>query len=121
MISSIRSKAFAGAERFAPIVLAAALVVALAGCKTTQPTETVASLGVAAAAAVADRRSALTWAERYRANPSDPEAVVRYARALRAYGQRAQAVAVLGQASIPHPQRRGRPSPLRRALGPVCT
>jgi len=104
MISSIRSKAFAGAERFAPIVLAAALAFALAGCKTTQPTETAASLGVAAAGAVADRRSALTWAERYRANPTDPEAVVRYARALRAYGQRAQAVAVLEQASIQHPK-----------------
>src|SRR6516164_3477305 len=104
MISSIRSKAFAGAERFAPIVLAAALAFALAGCKTTQPTGTAASLGVAAAGAVADRRSALTWAERYRANPTDPEAVVRYARALRAYGQRAQAVAVLEQASIQHPK-----------------
>src|SRR5262245_65997625 len=75
MISSIRSKAFAGAERFAPIVLAAALVVALAGCKTTQPAETAASLGVAAAGAVADRRSALTWAERYRANPAATGAV----------------------------------------------
>src|SRR6516165_9615179 len=104
MTCSIRSKAFAGAERFAPIVLAAALAFALAGCKTTQPTETAASLGVAAAGAVADRRSALTWAERYRANPTDPEAVVRYARALRAYGQRAQAVAVLEQASIQHPK-----------------
>src|SRR5262249_42129439 len=108
MISPIRSKAFAGAERFAPpIVLAAALVGALAGCKTTQPTETTASLGVAGAGAVGDRRSALTWAERYRANPTDPEAVVRYARALRAYGQRAQAVAVLEQASIQHPRNRG--------------
>jgi Flp pilus assembly protein TadD len=119
MISSIRSKAFAGAERFAPIVLAAALVVALAGCKTTQPTETVASLGVAAAAAVADRRSALTWAERYRANPTDPEAVVRYARALRAYGQRAQAVAVLEQASIQHPKHRGVLAAYGRALADV--
>src|SRR5262249_60373311 len=93
--------------RFAPIVLAAALAFALAGCKTTQPTETVASVGVAAAAADADRRSALTWAERYRANPTDPEAVVRYARALRAYGQRPPAVSGLRQASMQHPKHRG--------------
>ena len=116
MISSIRSKAFAGAERFAPIVLAAALAAALAGCKTTQPTETSASLGVAAAGTGADRRSALAWAERYRANPTDPEAVVNYARALRAYGQRAQAVAVLEQASIQHPKNHGVLAAYGRAL-----
>src|SRR5262245_33356378 len=121
MISSIRSKAFAGGERFAPIVLAAALAFALAGCKTTQPTETVAAVGVAAAAAAvsAGRRSWLTWAERYRANPTDPEAVVRYARALRAYGQRAQAVAVLEQASMQHPKHRGLLAAYGRALADV--
>src|SRR5262245_34994790 len=57
MISSIRSKAFAGAECFAPIVLAAALAAALAGCKTTQTTEATASGGVRGGAAGADRRS----------------------------------------------------------------
>src|SRR5215467_5387339 len=119
MISSIRSKAFAGAECFAPIVLAAALAAALAGCKTTQPTETTAALGVAAAGGGADRPSALAWAERYRANPNDPEAVVRYARALRAYGQRAQAVAVLEQASIQHPKHRGVLAAYGRALADV--
>jgi Flp pilus assembly protein TadD len=96
MTRSIHSKPSAGVERFAPIVLAVALAVALAGCNTTQPlqpTQTTASLGAPAAGAGADRRSALAWAERYRANPADPEAVVNYARALRAYGQRAQAVA----------------------------
>ena len=40
------------------------------------------------------------WGERYRANPRDPEAAVNYAQALRGIGQRAQAVAVLEQASI---------------------
>ena len=104
MTRSIRSKGFAGVEHFAPIMLAVVLAVALAGCNTTQPLPTTASLGVAAAGAGADRRSALAWAERYRANPADPEAVVNYARALRAYGQRAQAVAVLEQASIQHPK-----------------
>src|SRR5215468_3012708 len=104
MTCSIYPKASAGVERFAPVLLAAVLGLALAGCKTTQPTEPTASLGAPAAGAVADRRSALAWAERYGANPSDPEAVVNYARALRAYGQRAQAVAVLEQASIQHPK-----------------
>jgi Flp pilus assembly protein TadD len=119
MTCSIRSKPLAGVERFAPIVLAVGLAVALAGCNTTQPlqpTQTTAAFGVAAAGAVADRRSALAWAERYRANPTDPEAVVNYARALRAYGQRAQAVAVLEQASIQHPKNPGVLAAYGRAL-----
>ena len=109
MTCSIRSKPMAGVERFAPVVLVGALAVALAGCNTTQPaqpTQMTAALAVAAAGAGADRRTALAWAERYHANPNDPEAVVNYARALRAYGQRAQAVAVLEQASIQHPKDR---------------
>ena len=44
------------------------------------------------------------WGERYRANPSDPTAAINYAQALRATGQRAQAVAVLEQASIHNPK-----------------
>ncbi len=91
----------------------------LAGCNTTQPLPTTAALGVAAAGAGGDRRSALAWAERYRANPSDPEAVVNYARALRAYGQRTQAVAVLEQASIQHPKHRGLLTAYGRALAEI--
>src|SRR5215203_991973 len=41
-----------------------------------------------------------SWGERYRANPADPDAAVRYAQALRAIGQRAQAAAMLEQAAI---------------------
>src|SRR6516162_3043066 len=116
MTRSIRSKTSAGVERFAPVLLAGMLAFALAGCKTTQPTEPTASLGVAAAGGGADRPSALAWAERYHANPNDPEAVVNYARALRAYGQRAQAVAVLEQASIQNPKHRGLLGAYGRAL-----
>src|SRR5262249_57568529 len=86
------------------------------GWRTRQRTEPTASPGVAAAGAGADRRSALASAERYRANPTDPEAVVNYARALRAYGQRAQAVAVLEQASIQHPRNPGVLAAYGRAL-----
>jgi Flp pilus assembly protein TadD len=41
--------------------------------------------------------------ERYRANPKDPNAALAYGQALRANGQRAQAAAVLEQASIANP------------------
>ena len=122
MTCSIRSKPMAGVERFAPVVLVGALAVALAGCNTTQPaqpTQMTAALAVAAAGAVRRSAPALAWAERYRANPNDPEAVVNYARALRAYGQRAQAVAVLEQASVQHPKDRGLLGAYGRALAEV--
>ena len=110
MICSIRG--WRCVEGFAPIVLVAALAAALAGCKTTQPTE--ASL--AAPAAEADPRAAPVWAERYRAHPNDAEAAVNYAQALRAEGQRAQALAVLEQASLQHSQHRRLLAAYGRAL-----
>jgi len=100
MISSIRG--WRCVEGFAPIVLVAALAAALAGCKTTQPTE----LSAVGAAGDADWRSAPTWAERYRADPTDAQAAVKYARSLRADGLRPQALAVLEQASLQHPKDR---------------
>lgn len=52
------------------------------------------------------RRAAATAGERYRTNPSDPAAAVRYAQALRRTGQSAQAAAVLQQASLANPRDR---------------
>jgi Flp pilus assembly protein TadD len=49
------------------------------------------------------RRAAEIYGERYRANPKDAEAALRYGTALRSNGQRAQAAAVLEQASLAHP------------------
>src|SRR6059058_4181304 len=49
------------------------------------------------------RRAAEFYGERYRANPKDPDAALAYGQALRATGQRGQAVAVLEQATIAHP------------------
>src|SRR5262252_335046 len=118
----IRSKPMAGVERFAPVVLVGALAVALAGCNTTQsaqPAQTTAAPALAAAGGGADRPSALAWADRYRANPNAPEAVVNYARALWAYGQRGQAVAVLEQASIQNPKHRGLLGAYGRALAEI--
>jgi Flp pilus assembly protein TadD len=49
------------------------------------------------------RRSLETLGTRYRQNPNDADAAIAYARELRANDQRAQAVAVLEQASIRNP------------------
>ena len=101
MIRSI--KGFGCVQGLLPRVLAAALAVALAGCKTTQPTEMTAARGVAAAEG---ERSAPSSAERYRAHPDDPDAAINYARALRRSGQYAQVLAVLERASLEHPNDR---------------
>jgi Flp pilus assembly protein TadD len=62
------------------------------------------------------RREMAVWGERYRASPNDPEAAVRYAQALRAIGQRAQAAAVLEQAAIRNPDNRAVLGAYGRAL-----
>lgn len=48
------------------------------------------------------RRDVAVFGERYQKDQKDAEAAVRYAQALRALGMRAQAVAVLEQASLHH-------------------
>lgn len=87
---------------------AAAVLVALSlgACQTTGP-ETTGSIGASSHEPRTEaewRQSLQVWGERYHRNPGDAEAAVNYARALRATEQRAQAVAVLEQASIRHPR-----------------
>jgi Flp pilus assembly protein TadD len=62
------------------------------------------------------RRSAEVYGERYRANPKDVDAALNYGQALRATGQRAQAVAVLEQATIAHPSNKALLAGYGRAL-----
>jgi Flp pilus assembly protein TadD len=94
---------------------------ALTGCQTTSPTEATGSLAMASAPpAEADlRRPTDAWGDRYRANPSDPEAAIRFAQSLRGNGQRSQAVAVLEQASIHNPKHMGILGAYGRALADV--
>ena len=121
MTSPRRSRTSCSIRRFAPVLLAVALGVALAGCKTTHPGQTTGSVGAdATASGDADRRrSAEAWGGRYRANPSDPEAAVHYAQALRATGLRAQGVAVLERAATDNPKHRGVLGAYGRALADV--
>ena len=102
----------------ASVAIAAAFAFSTAGCMTTQPMETTGTLGIAPAPRNdADwRRSAEAWGDRYRANPSDPEAAINFAQALRGMGQRAQAAAVLEQSSIQNPKHTGIAGAYGRAL-----
>ncbi|HEY5127226.1 MAG TPA: tetratricopeptide repeat protein [Bradyrhizobium sp.] len=81
----------------------AILAAGLGGCQTMSDV-TGSITSKAEPSPGADPRSAVElYGERYRANPKDAEAALAFGQALRATGQRAQAVAVLEQATIGHP------------------
>jgi Flp pilus assembly protein TadD len=81
------------------------LALGLGSCQTSGLSDITGSINEKADTGRAGdpRRDAELYQERYRANPKDADAALRYGKALRASGQRAQAVAVLEQATIAHP------------------
>jgi Flp pilus assembly protein TadD len=82
------------------LALIAALAASLGGCMTSKPTIT-GSAGVPQRMTADDwRRQADQLAGQYRDQPNDARIAVAYAQALRQTGQRAQAAAVLQQASL---------------------
>ena len=87
-------------RRLASVAVAILVAAGGAGCGTLQPAATTTGALPAPAAGSDPRQASQAWGERYRANPRDPVAAINYAQALRGLGQRAQAVAVLEQASI---------------------
>src|ERR1700733_12517118 len=93
------------ARPFGPAALSAILVLGLCSCQTAgmSDSDVTGSLGDKPAASAADARHELEiYGDRFRANPKDAEAALQYGKALRAGGQRAQAVAVLQEATISH-------------------
>ena len=87
----------------------AALLVCLCSCQTTQPDITGALGDTGPAASRPDSKGDVrgdinAYRDRYRANPTDPDIALSYAKALRAAGERSQAVAVLEQATIANPK-----------------
>jgi Flp pilus assembly protein TadD len=95
------------ARRFAAAAVVAALAAATAGCQTTQSTPTAAALPIMAVADRSDadwRQDLAVYGQQYRANPGNVDAALHYAQALRATGQRAQAVAVLERVSLANPR-----------------
>jgi len=83
----------------------AILLLGLCGCQTAGTSDITGSLGeTPEASRPADpRRELEVQRDRFRANPKDADAALQYGKALRATGQRSQAVAVLEQATIGHP------------------
>jgi Flp pilus assembly protein TadD len=94
----------------ARLLASAALVVTIAataaGCQTTQSTATTGSVGLAPLDSRSDgdwRRDLAVYGPQYRADPNNVDVALHYAQALRATGQRAQALAVLQRVSISNP------------------
>jgi len=83
----------------------AILTLGLCSCQTAGTPDITGSLGEKTETSrAADARGELdTYRERFHANPKDANAALQYGKALRATGQRSQAVAVLEQATIAHP------------------
>jgi Flp pilus assembly protein TadD len=95
------------ARFLASAAVTAILAAGLGGCQTMSDiTGSITSKETSKADASPDtdpRHAVDVYGERYRANPKDADAALAYGQALRATGQRAQAAAVLEQASLVHP------------------
>src|SRR4051794_3706074 len=91
------------ARFLASAAVTAIMAAGLGGCQTMADVKGALTSKAEPAPDTDPRRAAEVEGERYRANPKDADAALRYGQALRATGQRAQAVAVLEQATIAHP------------------
>jgi len=84
----------------ASAALAALLAVGLGGCQTMSDVTGSLATRTEPSPQADPQRAVEIYGDRYRANPRDANAALAYGQALRANGQRAQAVAVLEQATI---------------------
>jgi Flp pilus assembly protein TadD len=86
----------------ASAAMTATLAAGLGGCQTMSDITGSITSSKPDATAADPRAQVEVYGERYRADPRNAEAALAYGQALRATGQRAQAVAVLEQATIKH-------------------
>ena len=96
----------------------AILALGLCGCQTAGPSDITGSLGdkTESSRAADPRHDVDLYHDRFRANPKDSDAALQYGKALRATGQRSQAVAVLEQATIANPSNKALLAGYGRAL-----
>jgi Flp pilus assembly protein TadD len=100
----MRPRTVRAVHLLASVATAALLALSVAGCKTTGRDVTGSIGGQTPRSEAEWRRSLDVWGDRYRTEPGSAEAAIGYARALRATEQRAQAVAVLQQATMRNPR-----------------
>ena len=95
----------------------AILALGLCGCQVTA-SDVTGSIGEKAEASRAadPRRDVELYQERYKANPKDTDAALQYGKALRATGQKSQAVAVLEQTTLADPSNKALLAGYGRAL-----
>lgn len=109
---------YASTRLLAFTACSAILVLGLCGCQTSGPSDITGSLGEApeASSTALPRRDLSVYRDRFRANPKDADAALQYGKALRTAGQRSQAVAVLEQATVTHPNNKALLAGYGRAL-----
>jgi Flp pilus assembly protein TadD len=91
------------ARLLASAAAAALLAAGLGGCQTMSDITGSISAKPDTTASADPQRAVEACGDRYRANPKDADAALAYGQALRSNGQRAQAAAMLEQATIAHP------------------
>jgi Flp pilus assembly protein TadD len=93
------------ARLLASTASSAMVALALCSCQTAGTSDITGSLGekTEVSREADPRRDVEFYRDRFRANPSEADTALQYGRALRAAGQRSQAVAVLEQATIAQP------------------
>src|ERR1700726_3540954 len=91
------------ARLLASAALTAILAAGLGGCQTMSDITGSVTPKAEAGSDANPHRAVEVYGERYRADPKNAEAALAYGQALRATGQRSQAVAMLEQATIAHP------------------
>jgi Flp pilus assembly protein TadD len=106
------------ARGLASLASSAILALGLCSCQTDGTSDITGSLAdKTETGRTADpRRDLDAYRDRFRANPNDPDAALQYGKALRATGQRSQALAVLEQVSIAHPSNKAVLAGYGRAL-----
>src|SRR6201996_8186670 len=106
------------ARLLASTALSAILVLGLCSCQTDGMSDITGSLGekTEKSSAAEPKHEIEFYRDRYRANPQDADAALQYGKALRTSGQRSQAVAVLEQATIAHPDNKALLAGYGRAL-----
>src|ERR1700733_9457818 len=106
------------AKRLTSTAVSATLALGLCSCQTDSLSDITGALGdkTEKSSAADPQHGVDFYRDRFRAHPEDADAALQYGKALRASGQKSQAVAVLEKATIAHPDDKALLAGFGRAL-----